>query len=102
MRRTAISVLGSLPRNSASTCRSPNPTAIARAFSTTWWFVTTSPRVASTTNPEPAEIRSEEHTSELQSLMRISYAVVSLKKKTHIYNQQQYCIYQSENTNNKS
>src|SRR3546814_2016597 len=28
--------------------------------------------------PDP---RSEEHTSELQSLMRISYAVVSLKKK---------------------
>src|SRR3546814_7623075 len=27
-------------------------------------------------------IRSEEHTSELQSLMRISYAVFSLKKKT--------------------
>src|SRR3546814_10247584 len=27
--------------------------------------------------------RSEEHTSELQSLMRNSYAVVCLKKKTH-------------------
>src|SRR3546814_979722 len=27
------------------------------------------------------KIRSEEHTSELQSLMRISYAVFSLKKK---------------------
>src|SRR3546814_10804322 len=27
--------------------------------------------------------RSEEHTSELQSLMRISYAVSCLKKKTH-------------------
>src|SRR3546814_5766078 len=30
----------------------------------------------------PAE-RSEEHTSELQSLMRISYAVFCLKKKTY-------------------
>src|SRR3546814_2213985 len=29
-------------------------------------------------------VRSEEHTSELQSLMRISYAVFWLKKKTHI------------------
>src|SRR3546814_3144647 len=29
--------------------------------------------------------RSEEHTSELQSLMRISYAVFCLKKKTYIY-----------------
>src|SRR3546814_8339015 len=28
--------------------------------------------------------RSEEHTSELQSLIRISYAVFCLKKKTHI------------------
>src|SRR3546814_2635237 len=31
-------------------------------------------------------LRSEEHTSELQSLMRISYAVFCLKKKKHIYN----------------
>src|SRR3546814_1824500 len=30
--------------------------------------------------------RSEEHTSELQSLMRISYAVFCLKKKTHKQN----------------
>src|SRR3546814_4487187 len=33
------------------------------------------------------QVRSEEHTSELQSLMRISYAVFCLKnKKTHIIN----------------
>src|SRR3546814_3099536 len=31
-----------------------------------------------------APCRSEEHTSELQSLMRISYAVFCLKKKTNI------------------
>src|SRR3546814_9038005 len=31
-------------------------------------------------------IRSEEHTSELQSLMRISYAVFCLKKKNKKYN----------------
>src|SRR3546814_5250337 len=36
----------------------------------------------------PAEmLRSEEHTSELQSLMRISYAVFCLKKKLHHYSQ---------------
>src|SRR3546814_15765636 len=29
------------------------------------------------------DLRSEEHTSELQSLMRISYAVFCLKHKTH-------------------
>src|SRR3546814_4238745 len=38
--------------------------------------------------PDPVFVRSEEHTSELQSLMRISYAVFCLKKKiinrTHI------------------
>src|SRR3546814_1586762 len=42
-------------------------------------------RHASTSHGPP---RSEEHTSELQSLMRISYAVFCLnkkKKKTHIY-----------------
>src|SRR3546814_3963316 len=32
----------------------------------------------------PATVRSEEHTSELQSLMRISYAVFCLKKKNTI------------------
>src|SRR3546814_4642606 len=31
-----------------------------------------------------AAVRSEEHTSELQSLMRISHAVFCLKKKNHI------------------
>src|SRR3546814_7026114 len=36
--------------------------------------------------PAPANsaARSEEHTSELQSLMRISYAVFCLKKKKHL------------------
>src|SRR3546814_9190941 len=35
--------------------------------------------------PSCAASRSEEHTSELQSLMRISYAVFCLKKKTKHY-----------------
>src|SRR3546814_3739916 len=34
-------------------------------------------------SPNRASDRSEEHTSELQSLMRISYAVFCLKKKKH-------------------
>src|SRR3546814_9829901 len=33
---------------------------------------------------EQEQIRSEEHTSELQSLMRISYAVFCLKKKKEV------------------
>src|SRR3546814_6296537 len=38
--------------------------------------------------------RSEEHTSELQSLMRISYAVFCLKTQTHKYN-----VYQKHDHN---
>src|SRR3546814_6650972 len=34
--------------------------------------------------PDDASLRSEEHTSELQSLMRISYAVFCLKKQKNI------------------
>src|SRR3546814_7129482 len=33
--------------------------------------------------PDPDSLRSEEHTSELQSLMRISYAVFCLKQKNN-------------------
>src|SRR3546814_5938916 len=49
-------------------------------------------KIVGTTEPQRDEIlqrtsekllRSEEHTSELQSLMRISYAVFCLKKKTN-------------------
>src|SRR3546814_2924276 len=41
-----------------------------------------------------ASKRSEEHTSELQSLMRISYAVFCLKKKKHdTHNKYQHTYY---------
>src|SRR3546814_8756959 len=39
-------------------------------------------RVVVIPKPDGVEPRSEEHTSELQSLMRISYAVFCLKNKT--------------------
>src|SRR3546814_7125883 len=42
--------------------------------------------------------RSEEHTSELQSLMRISYAVFCLKKKTKTTNQHTHINYIDEQT----
>src|SRR3546814_6869303 len=46
---------------------------------------------------EQRGVRSEEHTSELQSLMRISYAVFCLKKKnTQIQNRPRY-IHNSKN-----
>src|SRR3546814_767628 len=44
--------------------------------------------LVSAANPLAAEARSEEHTSELQSLMRISYAVFCLKKKNQIQKRQ--------------
>src|SRR3546814_8169622 len=39
---------------------------------------------------DPGKYRSEEHTSELQSLMRISYAVFCLKKKRKLTQSQHY------------
>src|SRR3546814_6252002 len=50
-----------------------DPRAITRRSKTVW------------RHPYQTFGRSEEHTSELQSLMRISYAVFCLKKKTNIY-----------------
>src|SRR3546814_10714205 len=44
--------------------------------------------------------RSEEHTSELQSLMRISYAVFCLKKKTTLNKVQAQHTYQPMSTKN--
>src|SRR3546814_9785900 len=44
-------------------------------------------RAAAHEEGEGPDPRSEEHTSELQSLMRISYAVFCLKKKIHITTQ---------------
>src|SRR3546814_4293677 len=41
----------------------------------------------------PAEGRSEEHTSELQSLMRISYAVFCLKKKITSYHHHSFWVH---------
>src|SRR3546814_1808494 len=43
----------------------------------------TKPSQATVVQGPARKIRSEEHTSELQSLMRISYAVFCLKKKPH-------------------
>src|SRR3546814_7830185 len=42
-------------------------------------------RLSDRTGAASSATRSEEHTSELQSLMRISYAVFCLKKKNHLH-----------------
>src|SRR3546814_1802268 len=44
--------------------------------------ITFTPEMTDTLRRGAEDARSEEHTSELQSLMRISYAVFCLKKKT--------------------
>src|SRR3546814_2114024 len=46
----------------------------------------------------PASGRSEEHTSELQSLMRISYAVFCLKKKKQINSSKCHNMYKTKHT----
>src|SRR3546814_3923150 len=50
-----------------------------------------------TSPPAMAMARSEEHTSELQSLMRISYAVFCLKKKTKRCTTRQHTLHYRNN-----
>src|SRR3546814_7830616 len=56
-----------------------------------WWWDLRRWRTADQVlnNFRPNMLRSEEHTSELQSLMRTSYDVFCLKKKQHL----RYCTY---------
>src|SRR3546814_2095118 len=49
-----------------------------------------------------APYRSEEHTSELQSLMRISYAVFCLKKKTQKIIIPSYIVHKDTHSTNTS
>src|SRR3546814_5962713 len=87
-------------------CRTPvdakNRSAVKRvriklAFAATLLLLVLAGCAGSSLKPDPENdatrrqiVRSEEHTSELQSLMRISYAVFCLKKKNKtITNRQQ-------------
>src|SRR3546814_7921495 len=54
------------------------------------------------TRPNQLIVRSEEHTSELQSLMRISYAVFCLKKKKSIAINSKQSHYSHLHTNTDS
>src|SRR3546814_7361194 len=65
------------PTTSPSSSPAPMP---ARALSSAPTRTASGSTVASA-GPVGSPTRSEEHTSELQSLMRISYAVFCLKKK---------------------
>src|SRR3546814_991560 len=58
----------------------------ARMIATLGEVRTTADSAADEARQTLDKLRSEEHTSELQSLMRISYAVFCLKKKTPKHN----------------
>src|SRR3546814_1134602 len=58
--------------------KSSNDVLEASSCSSVSWLCPVSQRIISSTSPF---VRSEEHTSELQSLMRISYAGFCLKKQ---------------------
>src|SRR3546814_7667648 len=65
-----------------------------------WRWTARAPAPIARSIRQPLIARSEEHTSELQSLMRISYAVFCLKKKTekpHIDNHTHNTIQLSSN-----
>src|SRR3546814_1204140 len=68
------------------------------------WDIPSGPRANGLSRPERRFARSEEHTSELQSLMRISYAVFCLKKKkvTEHYKQETESPRQDETIHNKT
>src|SRR3546814_10623815 len=71
------------PRGSPSTCLKPY-----RRCGATTRRVSSSAAPTSPASSSPNAVsRSEEHTSELQSLMRISYAVFCLKKKNTKHHQ---------------
>src|SRR3546814_2640511 len=89
------------PSNVYSTLTMPVP--FGRPQLVASWLLTWLKIVASTSLNTPARtkraLRSEEHTSELQSLMRISYAVFCLKKKKyHTTNMHQKLTEQLEET----
>src|SRR3546814_4793494 len=63
-----------------SSSRTPNPVPAARS-GVRWKTTAARPHLEHSCSADRPGRRSEEHTSELQSLMRISYAVFCLKKK---------------------
>src|SRR3546814_2202042 len=81
-RKTAPPVAPAVKRTAESATTKPTPPPAAKRSTPALKPAATKPPTAkpSTPTPKPA-VRSEEHTSELQSLMRISYAVFCLKTK---------------------
>src|SRR3546814_10495053 len=78
-------------RSGNSVIATPMPCAPLPALPASPWIVPLLARLPPPARPTPVPAwpmivpRSEEHTSELQSLMRNSYAVFCLKKKNETY-----------------
>src|SRR3546814_2170530 len=75
--------IGGTPGDAVSICLRPEAIRLAETEPAPAGWATLSARVARVEFLGPVtriDLRSEEHTSELQSLMRISYAVFCLKK----------------------
>src|SRR3546814_3058219 len=81
-----------------SSCRPRRSAGRARSAPTISWQGGRSSAPISGTARRCRAFRSEEHTSELQSLMRISYAVFCLKKKKKKTTEHK-TTYRSTNTN---
>src|SRR3546814_4641328 len=88
-RTTALLLPKLVERHARAGAPKSNATAAETAFEKAAVDVGVSPKTAQRAHRRfpPERDRSEEHTSELQSLMRISYAVFCLtKKRIHIFN----------------
>src|SRR3546814_8923938 len=82
---TTLSVVAVVRSDRSKPDISRRARAVTRLWSLIFWLVratATATRWFSRSTSRSARARSEEHTSELQSLMRISYAVFCLKKNT--------------------
>src|SRR3546814_8574618 len=94
------------PDRPTPNCRSPAISVFfgGRRIRRNWWSPlqnSATRRSRSPTATASPAWRSEEHTSELQSLMRISYAVFCLKKKKNKLTTTQHNYTQQTNNTNK-
>src|SRR3546814_7855209 len=83
MSRAKSSPASHRPSPEPATCQKPLPFTVCPAIciARVRRLTTAKPEGFSRVPDGPQVVRSEEHTSELQSLMRISYAVFCLQKK---------------------